>query len=69
MTNPKAELTKRELEVLKLIASGLTDESISLQLNITVHTANAHRKKLLAKLNCNNVAMLVAHAMRTGLIE
>lgn len=63
------KLTKRELEILKLIADGLTDEDIAAKLGISKNTANTHRKKLLSKFGVKNVAMLIRAAMRKGLIK
>jgi DNA-binding CsgD family transcriptional regulator len=63
------KLSERELEVLQLIADGLTSEQIAHDLGITIHTVSAHRKKLLEKMNANNVALLVAEAFRKGLVK
>ena len=62
-------LSKRELEVLGLIAKGYSDKEIAIKLNITVHTANSHRKKMLAKLKARNAAMLVGEAFRKNLLK
>lgn len=69
MDKDKNSLSARELQVLQLIADGLTDEQIANELGITIHTANAHRKKLLEKMCVNNVALLVAEAFRNNLIK
>ena len=63
------ELTLRENEVLQLIVDGLTDQQIASQLSVTKHTANAHRKKLLDKLEVNNVASMVREAFRKGIVK
>jgi len=62
-------LTDREMQILQLIASGLTDHQIAQDLNITIHTANTHRKMILRKLSCVNVASMVATAFRRNLIR
>ncbi|MCB0668194.1 MAG: response regulator transcription factor [Saprospiraceae bacterium] len=61
-------ISERETEVLKLISKGLTNASISSELFISQHTAETHRKNLLAKLNAKNTADLVRIAMEKGLI-
>ena len=63
------ELTARELQVLELIADGHTDEEVATKLDITKHTANTHRKKIISKLDATNVASMIRKAMRKGLIK
>lgn len=62
-------LTPREKDVLCLIVSGYSDVQISARLEITVHTVNAYRKKLLRKLKANNVASLVRIAIQRNLVQ
>ncbi|MFN8252695.1 MAG: response regulator transcription factor [Ferruginibacter sp.] len=61
-------ITRRELEVLQLIAEGLTNAEISDKLFISVPTVNTHRKSLLEKFDVKNTATLIAKALRTGVI-
>ncbi len=61
-------LTRREKEVLELIAEGLTNTEIATRLFISVTTVDTHRKNLLAKLNARNTASLVRIAMQHQLI-
>lgn len=70
-TNGQAsdKLSKREIEVLKEIAQGLTNEDISDKLNISTTTVRTHRANLLSKTNCNNTASLVMYAIKNKLIE
>jgi len=63
-----ANLTKRELEVLKLIAQGLTNKQIAEKLIISQYTAETHRKNITKKLKVNKVTELVKYAMNRGLI-
>jgi DNA-binding NarL/FixJ family response regulator len=63
------KLSKREIEVLKEIAQGLTNEDISGKLNISTTTVRTHRANLLSKTNCNNTASLVMYAIKNKLIE
>ena len=48
-------LTKREMEILKLIRQGLLSKEIADQLNISIYTVNNHRKNILTKLKANNI--------------
>lgn len=61
-------LTRREKEVLELIADGLTNNEIAGKLFISVTTVDTHRKNLLAKFEARNIAMLVKAAVQMQLI-
>lgn len=61
-------LTRREKEVLELIAEGLTNGEIAQKLFISVATVDTHRKNLLAKLEAKNTASLVRIATQMELI-
>lgn len=63
------KLTKRELEVLKLLGEEKSNHEIADLLFISVRTVDTHRQNLLAKLQVKNTAGLVKHALRIGLIE
>ncbi len=56
-------LSKREKEILKLIAEGLTNVEISKQLFISIDTVDTHRKNLYTKLNVKNTALLIRQAI------
>ncbi len=62
-------LTKRELEILKLIAEEKSNKEIAETLFISNRTVDAHRRNILEKLQVKNTAGLVKHALRIGLIE
>jgi len=62
------ELTKREKEVLQLIADGLTNNEIAGKLFISPLTVDSHRKNLLTKLNVKNTAALIKTAASKGLL-
>jgi len=62
-------LTRREKEVLGLIAEGLTNREIAEKLFISVTTVDTHRNSLLAKLDAKNTASLVKQAMIKKLID
>jgi len=61
-------LTRREKEVLSLIAEGNTNPEIAEQLFISADTVNSHRKNLLAKLEVKNTAMLIKYAINNKLL-
>jgi DNA-binding NarL/FixJ family response regulator len=63
------DLTRRELEILRLIAMGNTTKDIAAKLNISVKTADNHRSNLMRKLNLHNAASLTRFAMEQGLIK
>lgn len=62
-------ITRREKEVLLLVAEGLTNAEISEKLFISVPTVNTHRKSLLEKFDVKNTAMLIGKATKLGLLE
>lgn len=61
-------LTKRETEILKLVADGLSNQEIADQLYISLRTVETHRLNLNQKLGAKNTAGLVKEALRRGLI-
>jgi two-component system, NarL family, nitrate/nitrite response regulator NarL len=61
-------LTPREAEVLKLIAEGLPNKTIALQLNISEHTVKFHVNAILTKLGAQSRTEAVVRATRLGLI-
>ena len=65
---PNAPLTQREMEVLRLIAKGLSEREVADKLFISPHTAHRHVSNIRLKLNVTTQAAAVAHAARIGLI-
>ena len=61
-------LTKREIEVLKLVAEGFTNMQITEKLFISIDTVDSHRKNLYTKLNVNNTALLMRYAIENNLV-
>jgi len=59
---PLEKITKRELEVVKLIGKGLSAKGIADHLNISIHTAISHRKNLISKFQVRNTAELMKQA-------
>ncbi|MBI5876088.1 MAG: response regulator transcription factor [Chloroflexi bacterium] len=66
---PSDGLTERELEVVKLIADGLSNAEVGQRLTISVKTVERHRANIFAKLNLHSRTDLVKYAIRKGLID
>jgi DNA-binding NarL/FixJ family response regulator len=64
---PRAELTPRQREVLKLVAEGRTSRQIAAALGIGVRTVETHRAELMDRLGVRDTAGLVRYAVRRGL--
>lgn len=63
-----AQLSDRELEVLKLVAQGLSSTEIGLQLFISPRTVDTHRNNIIQKLEVPGIAGLVQFAVRNKLV-
>jgi DNA-binding NarL/FixJ family response regulator len=66
---PLKRLTRREREVLQLLAEGRSNKEIGSALHITTKTAETHRARLMAKLGVHSVAELVRYAIRNKIVE
>jgi DNA-binding NarL/FixJ family response regulator len=62
-------LTKREIEILKYIAEGNSNQEIANKLYISYNTVDTHRKNIMHKLSIKNTAGLVRYAIEKGLID
>jgi DNA-binding NarL/FixJ family response regulator len=69
VTNPIDLLTSREREVLQMLAEGKTNKEIAVILNLSVYTVDAHRGRIMEKLNLHSINELVRFAVRNGLID
>jgi len=69
VTNPIDLLTSREREVLQMLAEGKTNKEIADILNLSVYTVDAHRGKIMEKLNLHSIGEMVRFAVRNGLID
>ncbi len=63
------QLTQREKEIVKLIASGKMAKEISSILNISVHTIYTHRKNVMKKLDISSPVELITYAINNGIVE
>jgi len=69
VSDPIDLLTSREREVLQMIAEGKTNKDIANTLNLSVYTVEAHRGRIMEKLNLHSAGELVRFAIRAGLID
>ncbi len=67
--NNLQKLTPRQTEVLKLIVQGENRKSIAAKLHISPKTVDAFRAQIMQELDLHDLASLIRHAIKTGLIE
>lgn len=63
------QLTRREREILQLIGEGFCDKEIATKLNVSLHTAHAHRKSIMRKLDIHKQAELIRYALKEGICK
>jgi len=63
------ELTPSEMEIVKLVADGLTTKEIAARRNISYHTVNTHRRNIFRKVEVSNASELIMHAIKSGWIN
>ena len=63
------DLSAREIEVLKLIAEGMTNAEIADKLFTSKRTIESHRQNIIEKTQVKNTAALIKYALNTGLIN
>jgi DNA-binding CsgD family transcriptional regulator len=61
-------LSKREIQILQMVKDGLLSKEISGNLDISLHTVNTHRQRVLGKLGANNSMEAVIFASKLGLL-
>jgi DNA-binding NarL/FixJ family response regulator len=69
VTHPIDLLSPREREVLQLLAESKTNKEMATLLGISVYTVEAHRGRIMEKLNLHTVGELVRFAIRNGLVD
>lgn len=62
-------LTKRELDVIKMIAKGFSAPEIAREMNLSQYTIETHRRNILNKLNIKNSVGLACYAIEKGLVQ
>ena len=66
---PDAPLSRREKEILQMVAFGSTTKEVAHDLGISPHTVKTHLERIFEKLGANDRAQAVAIAIRKGLVE
>jgi DNA-binding NarL/FixJ family response regulator len=64
----RTPLSDRELQVVRLVAEGLSNKQISIRLELSDKTVKNHISHILAKLNLSARTQVAVHALRTGLV-
>lgn len=65
----KGNLTKREREILQLIAEGFTNKEIAGKISLSLHTVHVHRNNIMRKLEIHKQADLIRYALKEGISE
>ena len=65
---PVTLISDREKEILILMSYGITSKNIAKRLHLSVSTIETHRKNLLLKLECNNVANLIRRGFELNIL-
>ena len=65
----KRALTKREKEIVSLVAEGYKNREVAEKLQISVKTVETHRANIMNKLALRNLAQLIHYAIRTGMVN
>lgn len=68
-TEMRNALSRREIEVLTLIAQGKNSIVIGEELGLSKHTVYNHRKNMLKKSGCSNMSELLLYGIRNGIIS
>jgi DNA-binding NarL/FixJ family response regulator len=66
---PLEKLTPRQMEVLRLMAGGLTTPAIARRLNLSGKTVETHRGEIMKRIGIHDIVGLVRYAMRVGLVS
>jgi DNA-binding CsgD family transcriptional regulator/N-acetylneuraminic acid mutarotase len=69
MAEDKEFLTERELEIVRAVATGATNQQIAQQLTISVNTVKVHLKNIFAKLDTQSRTEVALYAVKEGLVE
>jgi DNA-binding NarL/FixJ family response regulator len=69
VNNNPVQLTASEVEIVRLIAEGLTNKEIAIRKFLSIHTIMTHRKNILRKLDVSNASELIMYAIKNGIID
>jgi DNA-binding NarL/FixJ family response regulator len=64
-----AKLTRRELQILQMLAEGMTNKEIAEKIFLSRRTVETHRKNLIEKTNCKNSSALIKYAIEKGYLK
>jgi DNA-binding NarL/FixJ family response regulator len=67
VTDPLDLITNRERQILQMLAEGKTSKEIAAELDISVYTVDAHRSRVMKKLQLKTIGELIRFAMQRGL--
>jgi DNA-binding NarL/FixJ family response regulator len=67
--SPLADLSPRELQVLRLVAEGKSSKEVAVLLDLSLQTVRSYRKTIMKKLGVNNVAGLTQIAFTTAITK
>ena len=67
--DPHERLSDRELEILRMLASGKTVSEVARDLSLSVKTVSTHRTRILKKMEMRTNAELTHYAIRAGLVS
>jgi DNA-binding NarL/FixJ family response regulator len=65
----RSGLTRRQVEILQLLAEGKSTKEVASALGLSVKTAETHRANIMRRLDCHSVTALVRYAIRNHIIE
>jgi DNA-binding NarL/FixJ family response regulator len=65
----RERLTRREAEVLQLVAEGMANKQMAVELNISIKTVEKHRQRLMDKLDIHETAGLTRYAIKQGIVQ
>jgi DNA-binding NarL/FixJ family response regulator len=68
-TDETGQLTPSEIEIVRLVAEGLTTKEIAVRKHISFHTVTTHRKNIFRKLGVTNASELLMYAIKAGIID
>ena len=63
------DLTERQVQILTMLADGLSSKEIAWQLGLSSKTVDVHRSRIMSRLDVKDVASLTRYAVRRGLVQ
>lgn len=64
-----AIFTRREQEILKLVITGKTTKEIASDLYINIQTINTHKRRMMKKINSNNISGVICYSLVHGILD